>query len=63
VARMKRLEDIMHRRDVVFCGLVRRMLEFDPKRRISAAEAVNHPFFSAIRGKFKVPIPVDASSS
>jgi serine/threonine protein kinase len=29
----------------IFIDLLMRMLEFDPKARISAAKALDHPFF------------------
>lgn len=30
----------------LFADLLRRMLEFDPRRRITARDAINHPFFN-----------------
>ena len=38
----------------MFCDLVRKCLTIDPRKRILARDAVNHVFFTAIRG-FKKP--------
>ena len=55
-------QDIIHPDDVVFYDLVRQCLAVDPRRRIKARDAVNHPLFTSIRGfrkptepAFKVP--------
>lgn len=47
-------QDIIHRDDVIFYDLVKRCLCIDPRRRITAREAMNHNFFTAIRG-FRKP--------
>lgn len=37
--------------------LVTRMLELNPNKRISAAEALNHPFFASFKQNFCVQTP------
>jgi serine/threonine protein kinase len=44
------VQDIIHKDDSVFYDLVKRCLTVDPRRRIKAREAINHTFFTAIRG-------------
>lgn len=57
VQKQKSLEEIVAPRDEVFLDLIRRMLEFDPKKRITAAEALNHKFFTKVRGTKTPPVP------
>ena len=35
--------------------LIARMLEYDPTKRISLAEAVNHPFFEPLSSHVRFP--------
>ena len=47
--KLRRLEDLVHKRcqsDLDFYNLVQSMLIFDPKQRISAKKALQHPFFT-----------------
>lgn len=57
VQKQRRLEEIIAPRDEVFLDLIRRMLEFDPKKRITAAEALNHKFFTKVRDYKAPPVP------
>eukprot|EP01138_Halocafeteria_seosinensis_P010159 gb/GECG01010375.1/.p1 GENE.gb/GECG01010375.1/~~gb/GECG01010375.1/.p1 ORF type:complete len:637 (+),score=62.98 gb/GECG01010375.1/:1-1911(+) len=57
VQKQRRLEEIISPRDEVFLDLIRRMLEFDPKKRITAAEALNHKFFTKVRDYKTPPVP------
>ncbi len=41
----------------MFLDFIRGCLEFDPRRRIRAKEALNHPLFVAVRGVKEVPKP------
>ncbi|KAL0216578.1 hypothetical protein P9112_008762 [Eukaryota sp. TZLM1-RC] len=43
------LESICPRLDPVGMSLLKSMLQYDPKRRISAHQALKHPFFSSIQ--------------
>lgn len=52
------LANLIHKRDTVFLDLVRRMLEVDPAKRITAAEALNHPLFTSVRKEKVVPVPL-----
>ncbi len=40
----------MHPEDTVFLDFIQQCLQFDPKRRIRAKDALNHPFFTVVRG-------------
>eukprot|EP01127_Copromyxa_protea_P017481 TRINITY_DN5329_c0_g1_i2.p1 TRINITY_DN5329_c0_g1~~TRINITY_DN5329_c0_g1_i2.p1 ORF type:complete len:506 (-),score=80.10 TRINITY_DN5329_c0_g1_i2:709-2226(-) len=37
-----------------FYDLIKRTMTYDPKNRITAKEALDHPFFDSVRGKYKV---------
>ncbi len=43
VEKQQPLHRIVHKRDTVFLDLVKRMLTFDPDKRITAARALTHP--------------------
>ena len=43
-------QDIVHPEDTVFLDFIQQCLQFDPKRRIQAKDALNHPFFTVVRG-------------
>jgi serine/threonine protein kinase len=43
----KRLEEIFP--DADLCDLLRRLLQMDPDKRITAKEALRHRFFSSIK--------------
>jgi len=44
--------------------LISKLLEFDPSKRISAADGINHPYFADLRHKLgsgQVPQPIDSN--
>jgi len=41
-----RLRDMFHPDDYVFCDLITNMLQYDPRDRLRAEEALRHPFFT-----------------
>jgi cyclin-dependent kinase len=47
------LSQICPRLDAVGIDLLRRMLEYDPQKRISAEEALSHDFFSDLRSEIQ----------
>lgn len=51
-SRLESLETILHGYDDFYL-LVRDMLQYDPKKRITTKEALNHSFFDKARAKFK----------
>lgn len=51
------LSEIIHGRDTVFMDLVRSLLQIDPNDRITAKAALNHRFFSAVRGTIEISKP------
>jgi len=63
VRQMKKLQDIISsgtgasnatyaKHNTRFANLVRRLLEFDPQRRITVADALNHPYFDLVEHEF-----------
>jgi len=44
-----KLRDMFHPGDKTFHNLISHMLRYDPKQRITAKEALNHPFFTSYR--------------
>lgn len=57
VRNQKRLSELVNQRDTVFMDLVRQLLRHDPAQRITAREALNHRFFTGVRGFKEVPRP------
>lgn len=49
VTRQRTLRELIHEDDDVFLDLMSRMLTFDPARRITAADALRHTFFTSVR--------------
>ena len=47
------LVEMMNGADDLLIDLVLRMLRFDPMKRISAREALNHPYFDSIPPEMK----------
>eukprot|EP00741_Cyanophora_paradoxa_P021619 tig00000241_g20868.t1 len=48
VRRMHRLRSLVAKEHRLFLDLVTELLEYDPRRRISARDALKHPFFSQV---------------
>jgi len=46
VSKMKVIEEVIDQRHKEFTDLLKRMLTIDPSRRITCAQALEHPFFS-----------------
>lgn len=63
VRAQKRLSAFIRPQDTVFLDLVRQLLTYDPADRITAQEALNHPFFTAVRGVRPVPFPLPRKPS
>ncbi|PWN42491.1 kinase-like protein [Ceraceosorus guamensis] len=59
--RMKRLQEIVSgpvgykKHNDMFLNLLQRLLEYDPERRITVAEALKHPYFSLVDSEFPGP--------
>lgn len=54
------LASIVHNDDIVFVDLVDKMLKIDPNIRITAKDALKHPYFSPIQKQLKdIYLPVD----
>ena len=51
------VQDIVHPTDLVFLDFVSKCLEYDPRKRLRAEDAVNHPLFTRVRGLKTVPTP------
>ena len=58
VRKAKKLEALVHERDVIFLDLVRKLLRHDPLERLTARQAQNHRFFTGVRGKVSPVAPV-----
>ena len=56
------VQRIIHPEDTVFLDFIRKCLAYDPRDRIRAKDALNHPLFTGIRGVRDIPKPVKASS-
>lgn len=65
VTRMRKLEYTVHPRDNIFLKFIRSLLQFDPAKRITAAEALNDQLFQSVRGAKPPPLvgPPAAHSS
>jgi dual-specificity kinase len=50
VRNSKTLRQLIRSEDSVFYDLISSMLQYDPSKRCSAREALDHPFFTQIRG-------------
>jgi len=53
VKSMKKLKEIIKEEHKDFYTLMERILDFNPKTRITAEEALNHSFFDCLREKFQ----------
>lgn len=62
VMKMRSLGDLVHADDTVFYDFIRQCLQLDPRRRITAADALNHRFFTAVRGYRKPVVPAPRAS-
>jgi serine/threonine protein kinase len=55
VTRMRKLELTVHPRDNVFLKFIRSLLQYDPAKRITAAQALNDQLFRSVRGSKSPP--------
>jgi dual-specificity kinase len=53
VKRMRRLDDYVAPEDDQFLDLLYRLFEYDPRKRITAHEAMKHPFFDSVRDLYR----------
>lgn len=51
--RMRRLEEYVAPEDYQLLDLLYKLFEYDPHKRITAREAMNHPFFDSVRDLYK----------
>lgn len=51
--RMRRLEEYVAPEDNQFLDLLYKLFEYDPNKRITARDALNHPFFDSVRDLYK----------
>jgi len=53
VSKMRRLADYVAPEDDQFLDLLSQLFEYDPRKRITANEAMKHPFFDCVRDLYK----------
>lgn len=61
--RRKKLSDVIRNADPLVLDLIEKMLEYDPAKRISAKEALEHPYFNELSPEIKSqfrPVEIDA---
>jgi serine/threonine protein kinase len=63
VRAIRKLSDIVALEHSEFSDLLSRTLTFDPSRRITAAEALDHPYFDSVRDKYRTTQSVSRSVS
>jgi mitogen-activated protein kinase 1/3 len=51
VKKGKSFQEMFPAADPVALDLLKKMLQFNPRQRITAAEALEHPFLKGVRGK------------
>lgn len=57
------LYDLIDFEDSCFFDLIQQCLEIDPRKRITAVEAMNHMYFTRIRGRKELPHTIGISNS
>jgi dual-specificity kinase len=63
VRAVRKLTDIVALEHGEFSDLISRTLTFDPSRRITASEALDHPYFDSVREKYRTTQSISRSVS
>jgi dual-specificity kinase len=63
VRAIRKLTDLISLEHGEFTDLISRTLAFDPSRRITASEALDHPYFDSVREKYRTTQSISRSVS